>query len=113
MPTPKPYCKSLTAWLIANLGKGCLAALTGTDSRALQAAVHIIDAHSYDRSRANVDAFGLVVGRMQKSTQYLAFHAIAHVMDWDDRAPIWASAGLSFDVLEGVPECKHLQRNTV
>ena len=31
---------------------------------------------------------------MQPSTQELAYHAIAHVMDWSDRAELWIKAGL-------------------
>jgi hypothetical protein len=48
----------------------------------------------YPREPEVAKAFGLVVGRMQGSTKELAFHAIAHPLDWPDRPRLWAAAGL-------------------
>ena len=81
-------------WLKANLGPRCLAALTNTDAKALAAAVQIIELYAYDQSTSTLVAFQLVVSRMQPSTQELAYHAIAHILDWPDRARIWAACGL-------------------
>ena len=41
-----------------------------------------------------VEAFGNVVCLMQPQTQELACHAIAHFMDWHNRAEIWQAANL-------------------
>lgn len=82
-------------WLQANLGKGCTAPLTSTDSKALVAAVAIVELYAYDRHASLLNAFGAVVNRMQESTRHLAYHAIASVMDWDDRAKVWHAAGLA------------------
>ena len=90
----KPVCETVLPWLKANLGPRCLAPLTGADAKALAAAVQIIELYSYDSSPHVLAAFGIIVGRMQPSTQELAYHAIAHVLDWDDRARIWFSASL-------------------
>ncbi len=90
----KPYCQTVLPWLKANLGKHCLAPLTSTDAKALSAAVQIIALYACARDQSVLDAFGGVVELMQSSTQHLAYHAIAHVMDWSDRDPIWADAGL-------------------
>ena len=90
----KPACETIRPWLKANLGKHCTGALTGTDNRALDAAVQIINLYSYDPGPEVVEAFGLVVRRMQPSTQYLAYHAIAHVTDWSFRHELWVAAGL-------------------
>lgn len=90
----KQKCESLFPWLKANLGPRCLAPLTGTDTRSLRAAVQIIEAYAFDRDPSLIEAFGLVVRRMQPSTQEFAYHAIAHVMEWSDRTPIWVQAGL-------------------
>lgn len=91
---PAPLCHALRRWLRLNLGPRCLAPLTGTDSRALDAAAHIIAQYANSGDRRAVLAFGHVVMCMQPSTRYLAYHAIAHVMDWPDRARVWALAGL-------------------
>lgn len=94
MASPKPVCAALLTWLRLNLGRGALAPLTGTDAKALAAAAHIVVLYAYDRDDATLAAFRAVVLRMQPSTRELAYHAIAHVMDWDDRARVWARAGL-------------------
>lgn len=94
MKQPKPAAATIYPWLRANLGPRSLAPLTGQDSRALQAAVQIIELYSYDRDDTVLQAFALVVGRMQESTQELAYHAIAHILNWSDRIAIWHTAGL-------------------
>jgi len=90
-----PVCIKIRPWLKENLGKDCLAPLTGTDARALSAAVHLIELYSINYRPEVLEAFALTVGFMQPSTQGLAFHAIAHVLDWGDRIELWAKAGLS------------------
>jgi hypothetical protein len=102
----KPKCQTLLPWLRANLGKKCLAPLTSQDAKALAAAVQIIDLYGWcDRTcEASVfQAFGNIVRCMQRSTQELAYHAIAHVLDWHDRERIWKAAGL--DPLDGRRLC--------
>ena len=72
MPAPKQPCQTLPEWLRSNLGPRCLAPLTGTDSKALAAAVQIVELYAY-QSRAEVlEAFGLVVMQMQESCWPLA-----------------------------------------
>jgi len=71
--------------------------LGSTDRHGLprsQAAAQIIELYAYDPSQPALAAFALVVRRMQPSTRGLAYHAIAHVMDWSDRARLWSRAGL-------------------
>lgn len=89
---PEIFC-----WLKANLGKSCLAPLTGSDAAALIAAHAIADA------MCNADstqlpglhhAFYHVVMTMQPKCRGLAFHAIAQARDWSDRLPVWRRAGL-------------------
>jgi len=92
---PKAPASTIFPWLQANLHKGCLAPLTGTDARALQAAVQIAELYSYDSSKPVADAFGLVVTRMQDHTRELAYHSIAHVMEWSDRERLWRHAVLN------------------
>jgi hypothetical protein len=103
MAKPKPPCAEIYRWLQCNLGKRCLAPLTGTDTKALDAAVQTAQLWTYCDNRAAVaKAFGLIVSEMQPSTRHLAYHAIAKVSDWSFRAELWASAGLNFDDVRGV-----------
>lgn len=82
-----------TEWLNENLGDAT-AALTGTDTRAINAAHAIIELYGYTESDASLVAFGCVVREMQPGTRWMAYHLIAMVLDWDDRAVVWAKAGL-------------------
>lgn len=90
----KPHCQTVIPWLKVNLGKKCLAPLTSTDTKALMAAVQIVELYAYDCHRDVLQAFGDVVLRMQPHCRELAYHAIAHVRDWPDRAEMWAAADL-------------------
>lgn len=94
MSAPKPPSVTIFPWLRANLGKNALAPLTGTDARALRAAVEIISLYSYGGNDSLLEAFRAVVECMQPHTQEFAYHAIAHVMDWQNRSEIWVAAGL-------------------
>jgi hypothetical protein len=85
----KPVCETVLPWLKANLGSRCLGGLTGTDAKALAAAVQIVELYSYCPKANVAQAFGLVVMQMQRTSWHLAYHAIAHVMDWDDRERLW------------------------
>lgn len=90
----KPKCETLLPWLRANLGNKCLAPLTGTDARALAAAVQIVELYAYHPDPELLKAFGTVVKQMQRKTWHLAFHAVAHVMDWNYRDVVWWGCGL-------------------
>lgn len=91
----KTVSQTILPWLRDNLGDRCTAPLTGTDVRALLAAVQIIDLYSVHNDSGVLEAFGLVVNCMQPSTQELAYHSIAHVMNWWDRERIWKELGLA------------------
>lgn len=82
------------AWLRANLGKRCLAPLTSQDVRALDAAASVAALWSYTPKQGVADAFGAVVMLMQETTRHLAFHVVAQVGNWEDRATLWNAAGL-------------------
>jgi len=94
MTKEKPSCVTIRAWLKENLGKDCLGVLTGTDSRALNAAMHIIELFAVHSEPAVLRAFAIVVGEMQPTARHLAYHAIAHALDWSDRERIWQRANL-------------------
>ena len=90
----KPKCETVLPWLKANLGQRCLVALTNTDALALASAVQIVELYAYTQEPALAKAFGIVVRQMQDSTMELAYHAIAHSLDWHDRSRLWFAAGL-------------------
>jgi hypothetical protein len=102
------YSQTILKWLRQNGIK--LGALTSTDTRALYAAVHIADCwicgdlHGKPLAAA---AFRNTVLQMQKHTQFMAFHAIAHVGEWCHRWELWHEAELPKEVLEHVPECSY------
>jgi hypothetical protein len=96
---PKPSSVTIGPWLKSNLGKSCLNGLTGTDWKALLAGVSILELYCYDRNPYLLQAFGITVAHMQEKERWLAFHAIAHVMDWSDRGTVWLAAGLPYGIL--------------
>lgn len=74
----------------SRLRKGCLAALTGTDTRALSAFVSCLELYSNtDRPDRALHAAALVVGEMQESTRWIARELIPFVLDWGDRERLW------------------------
>jgi hypothetical protein len=88
----QPMSVTVFPWLRINLGDSFY--LTATDRRALRAAIEIIDLFAHIRSPGLIEAFGTIVKQMHPSSQELAYHAIAHSMDWQHRAQVWAVAGL-------------------
>ncbi len=90
----KVHAITLLPWLRANLGKRCLAPLAGSDMPALLAAVQIIHLYAETQDHKLAYAFRLAVDKMQESTREMAYHAIAHVMEWEDRSRLWEMAEL-------------------
>lgn len=103
----KPASARVFAWLKENLGKSALAPLTTTDASALLAAVQLVElmGYGYPSRPALCAAFAAIVGEMQRKCQYMAFHSIAMLLDWPDRAKIWAACNL--EPLANVPACKY------
>jgi hypothetical protein len=104
----KHLCQELRPWLKANLGKQCLAPLTTQDDLALDAAICLLKLFNYCDSRhANevLKAFAAAVMTMLPHNRRLAYHAIAHVMDWHNRDQIWSRCGLPEVENPGV--CQH------
>lgn len=85
------------AWLKSNLGKNCLAPLTGTDARALIASVEIMELYSVCKEPGVLIAFREIVLQMQPQCRELAFHAIAMKLDWSDRNEVWCASNLYLD----------------
>lgn len=98
----QPPASTVLDWLRSNLGSRALAPLTGTDTKMLRAAVQIIEAWGYHRVPQLLQAFAFVVAQMQTKTQWLAYHAIAHPLDWSDRDRVWNMAGLNPKILIAV-----------
>jgi hypothetical protein len=106
MAKPQPPCVEIYKWLQCNLGKRCLAPLTGSDHKALDAAVQTVQLWTYCDDRASVaKAFGIIVSQMQPGTRWLAYHSIAKVSDWGFRDELWDAAGLDFEDIRDAREC--------
>lgn len=101
MAAKQPVCKTVYPWLTANLGKRCLAGLTSGDVYALNAAVQLIDLYSHSEDPAVLAAWAVCVRKMQRSMWPFAYHATAHIMNWEDRARLWIEAGLPDDLKVG------------
>ena len=105
MSAAKAPAETVFKWLRDNLPKNVLGVLTSTDAKALQAAVQIVELYAYHSEPKVIEnAFAQVVRCMQPQARWLAFHAIAHVMDWGHRSEIWALAKL--EQVTG-PKCKY------
>ncbi len=118
MARPKADCdECIYTFLKGNLGRSALGALTGTDWKALAAAVHLLRLYAYNGHAAVLDAFRLTVLEMQPSTRQFAYHAIAYVSEWHNRAEWWARAGLPpyerIWILEMSPEGRRREASAV
>lgn len=91
----KPVSQTILPWLKANLGKRWQAALTSTDLSALMAAAHCAELWVRTGTREVAAAFGQVASVMQPGLRYLAYHTVAHIGEWRDRAFLWEAAGLT------------------
>lgn len=104
MAAQKTPAQTIGPWLRANGLK--LGALTGQDWAALRAAAECMGLYARCDSDAEAKAllaFKACVLSMQPRTRYFAYHAIAHLLDWGDRAMIWHRCGLA--PLDCVPRC--------
>lgn len=76
----------------SKLRKGCLAPLTGTDVRALNAFVACLELVCYcDSQEHALGAASMVLHEMQPSTRWIARELIPFVLDWGDRERLWPS----------------------
>ncbi len=89
----QPHAATILKWLRDN-GQS-LGALTGQDTRALQLCVSAMALYSscdQEMESHALSAFRGGVVAMQPSTRHLAYHAVAHVLDWPAREMIWRRA---------------------
>jgi hypothetical protein len=75
------------------LKKGSLAALTGQDTRALNAIVVCWELYANsdeDGLLAALEAVRALLPAMQPNTRWIARELIPFVLNWDDREGLWA-----------------------
>lgn len=97
MKAEKPFCQSGPKWIrdriLRETGDShALAPLTGQDSRALSAFLHLVQLYGNadaDGQRWALLAMAFTVRAMQPSTRHLAKAGIPHVLDWSHEAEIW------------------------
>lgn len=82
--------KEHTKWLRANGHGSSLAALTGTDARALDAIAACWTLYSVERDPRVLDAVGALLLMMQPKCRAVAQALIPWAMDWSDEGPVWA-----------------------
>lgn len=88
---PRP-CAEIGKWLRVNVGKYCLAPLTGQDHAALFAIAHLLNAYarSDDNGRkALAVALAYTASAMQPSVRYLVKRAVPYAMDWSHESEVW------------------------
>lgn len=109
MNAKKPVAATVLTWLRANQGPRSLAGLTSTDVRALLASVQIVECWSrYDTDGGEIaKAWGAIVRQMQPGMRQFAFHAVAHVLDWNDRFIMWRAAGFTEPMPSPCYRCKY------
>lgn len=73
----------------SRLRSGCLAPLTGTDVRVLNAFVPMLKLYAYTGSEDLLGAMMLLLKEMQESTRWIARELIPFVMEWSDREKLW------------------------
>lgn len=76
----------------SRLFKGCLAALTGQDARALDAIVACWELYACsdeDGQRGALSAVRALLPAMQASTRWIAYEMIPYALDWGDRERLW------------------------
>lgn len=92
-----PVCVAGPRWLrqpAGTRGKLSLAALTGQDTRALLAFLHLLELYACSDSDGQAAAevgMAAVVKAMQPSTRHMAKASIPHVLDWGDEDRLWHS----------------------
>jgi hypothetical protein len=89
--------------LRANGHAAALAALTGTDARALAAIAACWQLYAVDRSPRVIEAVARLVGSMQPKCGALAGTLIPWALDWSDEAPVWAAVVSRFPGRARIP----------
>lgn len=85
-----PPCARVRKWLLHNYGRDVLAPLTGTDARALEAFVHVLELRAYSGRSFDLNlATVAIIDQMQESTRWLAKASIPMILDWPDEDRLW------------------------
>jgi hypothetical protein len=74
------------------LGRNALAALTGQDTRALNAIVAALELYACgdeDGQRGALAAVRALLPAMQESTRWIARELIPFALNWEDRERLW------------------------
>ncbi len=89
----------------SNLTKGSLGALTGQDTRAMEAFVACLELYALsddDGQRAALVAARQLLGAMQPKVWWIAQELIPFVLNWDDRERLWPKIrGVELHLVEG------------
>ena len=98
MSAPPPLCQTGVAWLVHAYGRDCLVALTGQDSAALAASLHVLDLYARGDApgkRSTVIALRALVAAMQPHARERVRWAIEFVLDKQAQARLWPRLSVS------------------
>lgn len=85
----KPPCKSAREFIAFHLGREAFAPLTGQDSRALSAFIHLLELYAVVGDGHAIEAMRAVLPAMQEKCWFIAAYAIPGVLDWGDTERLW------------------------
>jgi len=92
MKRSKPLCQTAPTFISFHCGKYSLGALTGQDTRALQAFAHLVELYAVSDTTGRhyaIQAMRATVQASQPSVWSLFKKCIPHVLDWSDEERLW------------------------
>lgn len=86
---PKPMTTIARQFVVAHLGRNAFAPLTGTDTRAWNAFVYLLELWGVSRDPRSVDAMRATLACAQVSVMDIFIQTIPGVLDWCHVAELW------------------------
>lgn len=88
-PKPKASTKVASDFVRGHLGKGAFAPLTGTDWRAWNAFVYLLELWGVSRDPRSVDAMRATLACAQTSVMDVFIQTIPAMLDWCNVRELW------------------------
>lgn len=87
----------------SKLFDGCMAPLTGTDYRVLEAFVACLKLYNYTGEQRVLQAVSIILQEMQPATRWIARELIPFVKEWEDRERLWPRLAVDWAGKELLP----------
>ncbi len=85
----KPSTTVARQFVLAHMGRGAFAPLTGTDWRAWNAFVYLLELYGISRDPRSVDAMRSCIACAQRSVLDIFIQTIPAMLDWCDVRLLW------------------------